>query len=224
MWCIPPKQNAEFVANMEDVLDTYALPYNEECPVICIDEKPYQLLDECREPIPMKECSLMKIDNEYERMGTCSIFVMTEPLTGWHHAHGRNQRTAVDFAHEIDWLLTNPDSLYKDKPKFKVIVDQLNTHNIASLYKAFPAPYARELAKRLEIHYTPKHGSWLNVAEVAISTLVRQCIDRRIANLDLLNNEIVAWEADYNSNCKSVNWQFTTDDARVKLWKLYPFN
>jgi hypothetical protein len=222
MWCIPPEQNAEFVAKMEDVLDVYALPYDENCPVICLDEKPYQLLDERREPIPMKQGTPERYDNEYERMGTCSIFVMTEPLKGWHHAHARQRRTSVDFAHEIEWLLTNAASPYRDKPKIKIIMDQLNTHNIASLYKTFPAPYARELAKRIEVHLTPKHGSWLNIAEVAISTLVRQCIDRRIANLDLLNGEIASWEAEYNSNCVPINWQFTTEDARIKLWKLYP--
>jgi len=139
MWCIPPKQNADFVANMEDILDVYTLPYNKECPVICIDEKPYQLLDERRESISMKQGSPTKYDNEYERMGTCSIFVMIEPLTGWHHAHGRERRTSVDFAHEINWLLTNEASPYKNAPKVKVVLDQLNTHNISSLYKAFPA-------------------------------------------------------------------------------------
>jgi hypothetical protein len=222
MWSIPPKQSAEFVAHMEEILDVYARPYDESCPVICIDEKPYQLLNESREPIPMKQGSPAKYDNEYERMGSCSIFVMVEPLTGWHHAHARSQRTSIDFAHEIDWLLTNEASPYKDAPKIKIIVDQLNTHNIVSLYKAFPADYARALVRRIEFHHTPKHGSWLNIAEIAISTLVRQCINRRIANLELLNSEIAAWEADYNSHCKIVNWQFTTADARVKLRKLYP--
>jgi len=220
MWCIPKEQNAEFVAKMEDVLDAYALPYNENCPVICLDEKPYQLLDEVREPLPMKEGRPLRVDNEYKRMGTSSIFVMSEPLTGWHYAHARERRTSIDFAHEIDWLLTK--SPYKDKPKIKMVMDNLNTHNIASLYKTFPAPYARALASRIEIHYTPKHGSWLNIAEISISILMKQCIDRRIKCLELLNSEISAWQDDYNSNCKNINWQFTTDDARIKLRKLYP--
>lgn len=220
MWCIPPEQNADFVAKMEDVLDTYSLAYDENCPVICLDEKPYQLLDERREPIPMKQGKPERIDNEYERMGTCSIFVMCEPLKGWHHANARERRTAVDFAHEIDWLLS--ESEYKDKPKFRLIADNLNTHVISSLYKAFPAVKARELAKRLEIHYTPKHGSWLNIAEISISILSKQCIDRRIPNVDLLNQEISAWESEYNASHNSVKWQFTTDDARVKLLRLYP--
>jgi hypothetical protein len=220
MWCIPPEQNAEFVAKMEDILDVYALPYNENCPVICLDEKPYQLLDERREPIPMRQGKPMRIDNEYERMGTCSIFVMCEPLKGWHHANARERRTAVDFAHEVDWLFS--ESPYKVAPKVKLVVDNLNTHVIASLYKAFPAKKARGLAKRLEIHYTPKHGSWLNIAEISISILTKQCIDRRIPNIDILNQEIVAWEAEYNMQRNAVKWQFTTDEARVKLLRLYP--
>jgi hypothetical protein len=220
MWCIPPEQNADFVAKMEDVLDAYALPHDENCPVICLDEKPYQLLDERREPIPMKRGSPAKIDNEYERCGTCSIFVMCEPLKGWHHAHARERRTAVDWAHEIDWLLT--ESRYKNAPKIKIVQDNLNTHTVSSLYKAFPAKKARELAKRLEFHYTPKHGSWLNIAEISISILSKQCIDRRIPDIDTLNREIAAWEETYNSRQNVVDWQFSTEDARYKLKRLYP--
>ena len=151
---------------------------------------------------------------------TCSIFVMCEPLKGWHHANAREHRTSVDFAHEVDWLLS--ESPYKNAPKIKFVVDNLNTHVVASLYKAFPAQKARELARRLEIHYTPKHGSWLNVAEVSISILSRQCVGRRISDLDLLNAEIVAWESLYNSQVRKVNWHFTTADARIKLRKIYP--
>ena len=220
MWCIPPEQNADFVAKMEDILDTYALPYDEKRPVICLDEKPYQLLGERRKPIPMKKSSPTKIDNEYERFGTCSIFVMCEPLGGWHHANARERRTAVDYAHEIEWLLT--ESPYKNAPKIKLVQDNLNTHVISSLYKAFPAKKARDYAKRLEFHYTPKHGSWLNIAEISISILSKQCLDRRISNIDLLNNEIAAWEAAYNSLNRCVDWQFTTSDARIKLKRLYP--
>ena len=219
-WCIPKEHSADFVAKMEDILDTYALPYDEDCPVICLDEKPYQLLDEHRESIPMKQGSPKKIDNEYERCGTCSIFVMCEPLKGWHHAHARLRRTAIDYAHEIEWLLT--ESPYKNAPKIKLIQDNLNTHIIASLYKAFPAKKAREYAKRLEFHYTPKHGSWLNIAEISIGILSKQCLKRRIPNLDLLNSQITAWETFYNSQIKKINWQFTTEDARIKLNKLYP--
>ena len=205
---------------MEDVLDVYALEYDEDCPVICLDEKPYQLLDEVREPIPMQPGTPMRVDSEYERCGTSSIFVMCEPLKGWHHANARQRRTSIDFAHEIDWLLTK--SRYKDAPRIKIVLDNLNTHNIAPLYKAFPAAHARELAKRIEFHYTPKHGSWLNVAEISISILVKQCIGRRIKSIDLLNAEIAAWEAEYNIGSKSINWQFKTKDARIKLSRLYP--
>jgi hypothetical protein len=220
MWCVPPEQNADFVAKMEDILDTYSLAHDDDCPVICIDEKPYQLLDERREPIPMKQGKPERVDNEYERMGTCSIFVMCEPLKGWHHANARERRTSIDFACEIDWLLS--ESPYNSKPKIKLVADNLNTHVISSLYKAFPAAKARELAKRLEIHYTPKHGSWLNIAEISISILSKQCIDRRIPDLETLNREIAAWEKEYNSHCNIVKWHFTTNDARIKLLKLYP--
>ena len=220
MWCIPPKQDANFVAQMEDVLDVYTSPYDENFPVICIDEKPYQLLGEITEPIPMKQGKPQKIDSEYTREGTSSIFVMCEPLKGWHHAHARKQRTSKDFAYEIEWLLT--ESPYKNVPKIKLVMDNLNTHAISSLYKAFSPEKARELAKRLEIHYTPKHGSWLNIAEVSISILSNQCINKRISTIDKLNLEIAAWEHHYNSTCKHINWQFTTTDARIKLIKLYP--
>jgi hypothetical protein len=220
MWCIPPEQNADFVAKMEDILDVYALPYDENCPVICLDEKPYQLLDERRDPIPMSSRSPRRIDNEYERCGTCSIFVMCEPLKGWHRANARERRTAVDYAHEIYWLLS--ESPYKNAPKIKLVQDNLNTHVISSLYKAFPAKKARELAKRIEIHYTPKHGSWLNIAEISISILSKQCIDRRIPHIDKLNKEISTWEKGYNEKRNTVNWQFTTEDARIKLIHLYP--
>jgi hypothetical protein len=160
---------------MEDVLDVCHLPYNILCPVICADEKPYQLLGERREPIPMKPGSKRKVDNEYERMGTCSIFVMCEPLTGWTYTHARKQRTAEDWAYEIRDLLTVH---FPNAPRIKLILDNLNTHVIASLYKVFPPKEARLLAKRIEIHYTPKHGSWLNIAEIAISVLARQCLCR----------------------------------------------
>jgi hypothetical protein len=220
MYCIPPEQSASFVAKMEDVLDVYALPYNKDCPVICLDEKPYQLLDERRNPIPMKPGSPEKYDNEYERMGTCSIFVMCEPLKGWHYANARDRRTAIDYAHEIKWLLT--ESPYKHAPKIKLIQDNLNTHTIDSLYKAFPPKEARSYAKRLEFHNTPKHGSWLNIAELTISVLSKQCINRRIASMEELNRELSAWQSEYSGTESVVNWQFATEDARIKLRKLYP--
>lgn len=220
MWCIPPKQNADFVAKMEDVLETYALPYDADYPVICFDEKPYQLLDERREPIPMKKAKPIRFDNEYERMGTCSIFVTTEPLQGKHYAKARQRRTAIDYAHYLDWLVN--ESPYKSAKGIRLVQDNLNTHDISSLYKAFSPEKARAIVRKLEFHFTPKHGSWLNIAEVVISILEKQCIGRRIPSIEALNAELVAWEANNNANCKSVNWQFRTEDARVKLKNLYP--
>jgi len=219
MWCIPPKQNAAFVACMEDVLDLYKQPYDESRPVICMDEKPYQLLGEVRSPIPMRECSSKRVDNEYKRNGVCSIFMFTEPLSGWRYVHARGRRTKIDWALEIKELLTVH---YPNVPKICLVMDNLNTHTISSLYEAFPPDEARGLVKRLEIHYTPKHGSWLNIAETELSFLSRQCLDKRIDLLDVLNENMCAWANNRNVSQKSVDWQFTTDDARIKLKRLYP--
>jgi hypothetical protein len=219
MWCIPPEQNAAFVACMEDVLDVYQRPYDENCPVICMDEKPYQLLGEVREPITMKPGAPKREDNEYKRNGTCSIFMFTEPLAGWRHVHARQRRTKIDWAMEIKKLLTVH---YPNAPKICLVMDNLNTHTISSLYEAFPPAEARDFAKRLEIHYTPKHGSWLNIAEIELSFLSRQCINKRVDILDVLNENMHAWSKTRNLNCKSVDWQFTSVDARTKLKRLYP--
>jgi len=204
---------------MEDMLDLYCLPYDVRYPVVCMDEKPYQLLDDVLAPIPMKPGSPKRVDYEYERKGTCSIFVFNEPLTGWAYANARKQRTAIDFAHEIKKLLTVH---FPQAIKVRLASDNLNTHVAASLYKAFPAKEARKLLRRLEFHYTPKHGSWLNMAETIISLLARQCINRRIPDLDSLNGEIMAWCNVVNNKRTPINWQFTTEDARIKLRKLYP--
>ena len=200
-------------------MDLYCLPYDEDYPVVCMDEKPYQLLDEILLPIPMKAGRPKLVDYEYKRMGTCSIFVFTEPLKGKVYANARERRTAIDYAHEIKELLTIH---YPKAKKVSLVQDNLNTHVAASLYKAFPAKEARTLLKRLEFHYTPKHGSWLNIAEISISLLASQCINRRIPNISNLNREIDAWCGSKNSNLIPVNWQFTTVDARIKLKKLYP--
>jgi hypothetical protein len=204
---------------MEDILDLYCLPYNPEYPVICVDEKPYQLLDEVLAPIKMKPGKVLREDYEYKRNGTCSIFVFNEPLTGWVYANARERRTAIDFAHEIKELLTVH---YPNAIKIRLVQDNLNTHTLDSLYKAFPAKEARELARRLEFHYTPIHGSWLNMAEISISVLAGQCINRRIPCLHSLNSELDAWATIYNSTRTHIKWQFTTDKARIKLFKLYP--
>ena len=204
---------------MEDVLDVYQRPYDPDMPVVCMDEKPYQLLDEIRQPIPMKPGDIKKIDSEYKRCGVCSIFIFTEPLKGWRYVCVSERRTKKDWAEQIRILL---DEHYPTAPKICLIMDNLNTHNISSLYEAFPPEKARELAKRLEIHYTPKHGSWLNVAEVELSVLERQCLGRRIPDIDTLASEISAWNSDRNSSSKTVIWQFSADDARIKLKHLYP--
>ena len=204
---------------MEDILDIYERPYDRDCPVICMDEKPYQLLGEVREPIPLKEGAPMRVDNEYKRNGTCSVFLFTEPLGGWRHVHARERRTRVDWAHEIQELLTVH---YPDAPKVCLVMDNLNTHALSSLYEAFAPKEARALAKRLEIHFTPKHGSWLNVAETELSILSRRCLDRRIDCMDVLNSEVSAWSLDRNAAHKTVDWHFTADDARIKLKRLYP--
>jgi len=204
---------------MEDVLDLYQMPYDESCPVICMDEKPYQLLGESREPIPMKKGRPERQDNEYIRNGTCSIFIFTEPLGGWRHTYVSERRTKVDWANQIRILL---EEYYPDKLKIRLVMDNLNTHTISSLYEAFSPEVARNLTKRLEIHYTPKHGSWLNIAEIELSVMSKQCLLKRIADMDLLHKELSAWETKRNSIQKGVDWQFTTDDARVKLKRLYP--
>jgi len=204
---------------MEDVLDVYEMPYNPLIPVVCMDEKPYQLLGESREPLPMRKGSTRKIDSEYVREGTCSIFVFTEPLGGVRHLSVRTQRTAIDWAEEVKYLV---DVSYPDVEKIILVMDNLNTHKISSLYKTFPPKEARRIAKRLEIHSTPKHGSWLNIAEIELNVMTRQCLTRRINNLDNLRSELSIWEKERNVNTAKINWHFTNNQAREKLISLYP--
>jgi len=220
-WCIPPKQNAEFVAHMEDVLEVYERGHSEDYPVVCMDEKPFQLLDERYHPIPMSPANhIQKYDCEYERKGTCSIFLFTEPLAGWRYSTALAQRTRLDWARQIKWLL---DQQYPKAKKVVLVMDNLNTHSIASLYKTFPPQEAFRLAQRLEIHYTPKHGSWLNIAECELSALSIQCLgQRRIPSIPDLNLELSAWNSARNVSQKGVVWQFTAPDARIKLHHLYP--
>ena len=184
-----------------------------------MDEKPYQLLGEARGALPMRPGDLQKIDSEYKRNGTASIFVFIEPLGGIRHVSVREHRTAKDWAEEIRYLT---DVTYPDKEKIILVMDNLNTHAITSLYKAFPAAEARRIARKLEIHYTPKHGSWLNIAEIEINVMTRQCLSRRIADIEKLRPELQAWENDRNNAEARINWQFTTDNARIKLTSLYP--
>jgi len=221
MWCIPPKQNAEFVARMEDVLEVYTRVYDDTLPIVCMDEKPFQLLDERYEPIPMSKSNrTLKYDCEYEKKGTCSIFMFTEPLAGWRHAYALPQRTKKDWAYQMKWLL---DERYPTKKKIVIVMDNLNTHGIHSFYDTFAPEEAFRLAQRLEIHYTPKHGSWLNIAENELSALSVQCFaDRRIPSIEYLNSELINWHSTRNLLQKGVDWHFTAHDARIKLKKLYP--
>lgn len=204
---------------MEDILDIYEKPYDPAVPVVCMDEKPYQLLGEAREPLPMRPGDTQKIDSEYIRNGSGSIFVFVEPLGGVRHVSVRERRTAVDWAEEIRYLV---DVGYPDRDKIILVMDNLNTHALSSLYKAFPAPEARRIAKKLEIHYPPKHGSWLDIAEIELHVMTRQCLSRRIADIVLLRQELAVWERDRNEHTACVHWQFTTDKARTKLVSLYP--
>ena len=204
---------------MEDVLEVYHRRFDRAVPVVCMDEKPYQLLGHARPPIPAEPGHDLKEDSEYVRRGTCSIFVWVEPLAGRRRVDARAQRTRIDWATEIDQLL-NVD--YPDAQRVVLVMDNLNTHTLGSLYEAFEPAKARALAERLEIHYTPKHGSWLNIAEIELSALTRQCLTRRIDDLDILNTELAAWQAATNDDERQVRWQFTTTDARIKLHHLYP--
>jgi hypothetical protein len=205
---------------MEDVLAVYARPYDPSFPVVCMDGKPCQLPGEAREPLPMMPGSVEKVDNEYIRNGTCSIFMFTEPLGGWRHAEALPRRTMRDWAHEIKWLA---DEQYPDAEKIVLVMDNLNTHAIASLYEAFEPAEAFRIAGRLEIHFTPKHGSWLDIAELELSALATECLgNRRIPDIDELNLNLAAWHVERNTKQKGVDWHFTTDQARVKLKRLYP--
>ena len=206
---------------MEDVLEVYSRPFDSERPVICMDEKPFQLLDEYIKPIPMSEDNhIKKYDCEYIRKGSCSIFMFTEPLGCWREAHALLRRTATDWADQIKWLV---DEAYPDVQKIVLVMDNLNTHSIASLYKRFPPEEAFRLSQKLEIHYTPKHGSWLDIAEIELSALTKQCLlNVRIPSIDILNMILSSWSLNRNSNQRGVSWHFTTADARIKLKHLYP--
>lgn len=204
---------------MEDVLDVYELPYDPMYPVVCMDEKPYQLLDDVRQPLPVRPGDNQKTDSEYKRNGTCSIFAFVEPLGGRHHVGVHEHCTAIDWAMEIKYL---SDEMFPDAKKIILVMDNLNTHKAASLYKAFPPSEARRIIKRLKIHYTPKHGSWLDMAEIELNVMTRQCLSRRISTLDKLKCELSAWEMERNRDTAKIQWHFQTGDAREKLISLYP--
>jgi hypothetical protein len=216
---IPPDQNADFVCAMEDVLEVYHRPLDSERPVVCFDEASKQLVKETRKPIPAAPGRPATIDYEYERNGTANMFMMFEPLAGRRRVVVTERRTAVDYAHVIRELV---DVQYPQAKKIVLVHDNLNTHKPASLYEAFPPDEARRLLDKLEIHYTPKHGSWLNMAETELGILSRQCLDRRLPDRDTLIHEVAAWEHQRNTAECKVRWQFTTADARIKLRRLYP--
>jgi hypothetical protein len=216
---LPEGPSAEFVAAMEDVLEVYHRPYDAQRPVVCMDECSKQLIGEVREPLPTKPGQVAKYDSEYERRGTANVFMAVEPLAGQRTTQVTERRTRVDWARFVQMLLL---TVYPLAEKVVLVMDNLNTHGIASLYEAFAPETARALAARLEIHYTPKHGSWLNMAETELSVLSRQCLDRRLDNRDLMAREIAAWQNTRNTTQARIDWQFQTADARIKLKRLYP--
>jgi len=204
---------------MEDVLEVYHLPYDPDYPVICMDESSKQLIGEVREPVPCAPGRPARMDDEYVRNGVAEIFMEVEPLSGKRHVAITERRTRKDWALQIKEML---DERYPDAIKVRLVMDNLNTHSIISLYETFEPKEARRLAERLDIHYTPKHGSWLNMAEIELSVLKGQCLGCRIDNMEDMKTEVDAWEQDRNNSLKKINWQFTTSEARIKLTRLYP--
>jgi hypothetical protein len=216
---LPGTPSAEYVAAMEDVLEVYHRPYDPQRPLVCMDESSKQLIAEVREPWPAQPGAVAKEDCEYERRGTANIFLAVEPLAGQRTVQVTEQRTRIDWARFIQYLLV---TVYPEVAVMVLVMDNLNTHGIGSLYEAFDPVTALALAQRLEIHYTPKHGSWLNMAETELSVLSGQCLDRRIESKEIMTREVAAWERDRNANESKIDWQFSTADARIKLKRLYP--
>jgi DDE superfamily endonuclease len=204
---------------MEDVLEVYTRPYDERFPQVCLDEKSKQLVGEVREPRAVSPGRPARYDYEYERNGTANLFIVSEPLAGWRHISVTERRTKLDWAHCVKELV---DVHYPKAEKIVLVLDNLNTHTPAALYEAFAPAEARRIACKLEIHYTPKHGSWLNMAEIELSVLARQCLDQRIPDQETLAEEVSAWEAERNAAESSIDWRFTSADARIKLKHLYP--
>ena len=216
---IPPDEDAAFVAAMESVLEVYQRPEDARFPVVAMDERPVQLLKDLRAPVPPKPGRIARRDYEYKRIDVVSAFLFTNPLQAWRRVSVRERRTAVDWAEEVKHLL---DEVYPDAVRVTLVCDNLNTHRLTSLYKAFPAQEALRLSSRLELVHTPKHGSWLNIAEIELSVFSRQCLNRRISDLETLRSEAEAWQTHRNQNAGRVDWRFTTQDARIKLKRLYP--
>lgn len=218
-WCIPPEANAEFVWHMEDVLDVYTRPYDPQRPQVCLDEASRQLLGDPTPPLPLAPGQPVRQDYEYEREGVCNVFLVSEPLVGWRHVTVSDRRTRLDYAYVIKDLV---DVQYPEANRIVLVQDNLNTHTPASLYEAFEPAEAKRLADKLEIHYTPKHGSWLNMAEIELHVLAEQCLNRRLSDRATVEREVAAWEARRNATQQPIDWRFTTADARIKLKHLYP--
>jgi hypothetical protein len=204
---------------MEDVLEVYHRPYDAARPLVCLDEASKQLIGEARLPLPPEPGQPVRFDYEYVRNGTANLFMISEPLLGWRSVQVTERRTAKDFAEVLRWLA---EEIHPDAEKIVLVMDNLNTHKLASLYEAFPPEQARRIAERLEVHHTPKHGSWLNMAEIELSVLAGQCLGRRIGSREDLSREVAAWEDERNERQVGVDWQFTAADARIKLRRLYP--
>jgi DDE superfamily endonuclease len=216
---IPAEASGEFVARMEDVLEVYHRPFNPRRPLICIDELPVQLVGETRVPLPAAPGRLERYDYEYVRNGTANLFMVFEPLLGWRAVQVTERRTAKDFAEVLRWLA---EDVHDEALRLVLVTDNLNTHGPGCLYEAFAPARARAIAGRLEWHYTPKHGSWLNTAEIELAALSKQCLGRRVASLGELEREVGAWEGERNERMVEARWQFTTAKARIKLHRLYP--
>ena len=220
MWCIPPKQDAAFVCQMEQVLEVYKRPYDPQRPVVCMDEQPKQLITETRRPLAVEPGQPERVDHEYVRQGVCTVWMFVEPLGKWRDVPVTSTKKAVDWAQQVQRLVDHPR--YAAADKITLVCDNLNTHHLASLYAAFEPAEAMRLSRKLELVHTPKHGSWLNVAESELSVLSRQCLNRRIAEQDKVENEARSWSEDRNQRQTGVDWQFTTENARTKLKSLYP--
>ena len=218
-WCLAPTADPDFVWHMEDVLAVYERPYDPARPVICLDETSRQLLAETRSPTPLAPGQIARYDPEYVRGGVVNCFLVTEPLRGWRHIRVSAQRTRLDFAHCIKDLV---DLHYPQVEQLVLVMDQLNTHSPASLYAAFPPAEAKRLTDKLAIHYTPKHGSWLNMAELELSVLERQCLAQRLPDREAMAQAVTAWATRRNAAPTTIHWHFTTTDARTKLQRLYP--
>jgi len=219
MWCLPDAPSADFVCAMEDVLDVYTRPYDPKNPTVCVDEASKQLVGEVREPLPVVPGHPARFDSHYVRNGVANLFMMIEPLTGRCQVKVTEHRTKRDWAVVMKDLV---DHHYPEADGITLVMDNLSTHKKSALYEVFPPQEAKRIADKIDIHFTPKHGSWLNMAEIGLSVLSRQCLDRRISTIQQLGKEVKAWLTDRNQNPTSINWRFTTKDARIKLKRLYP--